>query len=87
MLDNLLTTQNLPLQIDGNFGVASAMHEMLLQSHSGIIELLPASTVRWPEGSIRGARARGGLEVERSRKEPFRRGAPRSRDSQSQRTV
>lgn len=69
MLDNLLTTQNLPLQIDGNFGVASAMHEMLLQSHSGIIELLPASTVRWPEGSIRGARARGGLEVDMSWKD------------------
>ncbi len=40
MLDNLLTTQNLPLQIDGNFGIATAMHEMLLQSHSGVIQLL-----------------------------------------------
>lgn len=69
MLDNLLTTQNLPLQIDGNFGVASAMHEMLLQSHSGIIELLPAPTTSWPEGSIRGARARGGLEVDLSWKD------------------
>lgn len=69
MLDNLLTTQNLPLQIDGNFGVATAIHEMLLQSHSGVIELLPAPTVRWPEGSIRGARARGGLEVDMSWKD------------------
>lgn len=64
MLDNLLTTQNLPLQIDGNFGIATAMHEMLLQSHSGVIQLLPAPAPGWTSGSIRGAKARGNLEVD-----------------------
>jgi alpha-L-fucosidase 2 len=59
--DNLLHRDGDIFQIDANFGMTGCIPELLLQSHTDVIRVLPAVPADWPDGSFHGLRARGGL--------------------------
>ena len=70
-IDQLLRTRTSPnllgqhpnFQIDCNYGMTAGVVEMLMQSHDGTIDILPALPAKWREGKFEGFKARGNIEV------------------------
>ena len=52
-----------PMQVDGSLGVTAGINEMLIQSHEGVIDFLPALPAAWSQGKFSGVCVRGGFEI------------------------